>query len=73
MWFLKRVSKRLKGDSISDDLAGIHQVLDHSSDVHLVAADTSEKIWSISDFSVFHELQKPIVVVSPGLYHKHDR
>lgn len=73
MSFLMRVSKRLKGDAISDDLTGTHDSVDYPSDDHLAAADTSERVWNISDFSVFHELQKPMVVVSPGLYQKHDR
>ena len=70
---LKRVSKRLKGDAIPDDLAGIHDSVACASKFHLAAADASERVWSISDFSIFHELQKPIIVVSPGLYQNFDR
>lgn len=73
MSFLKRVSKRLKEEAISDDWTGIHDSVDYSCEEHLAAADTSQRVWSISDFSVFHELEKPIVVVSPGLCQKHDR
>lgn len=71
MSFLKRVSKRPKGDATSDDVAGIHDSLHQPSDVQVAAADTSERVWSIHDFSIFHEIQKPIVVVSPGLYQTH--
>lgn len=70
---LKRVSKRLKGDAIPDDLAGIHDSVECPSELHLAAADTSERVWSNSDFSIFHELQKPIIVVSPGLYQNYHR
>lgn len=70
---LKRVSKRLKGNAIPDDLAGIHDSVNYPSEVHLAATDTSERVWSISDFNIFHELQKPIVVVCPGLYQNHNR
>lgn len=73
MSFLKRVSKRLKEEAISDDLTGIQDSVGYPSEEHLTAADTSERVWSISDFSVFHEVEKPIVVVSPGLYKKRDR
>lgn len=74
MSFLKRVSKRLQGDAFPSDLAGTRHSVEYPSEVHYAAAaETSEKIWSISDFSVFDEVQKPIVVVSTGLYQKHER
>lgn len=68
------VSKRLQGDAFPNDLARNRDSVECPCEVHCAAAaETSEKIWSISDFSVFHEVQKPIVVVSPGLYQKRDR
>lgn len=73
MSFLKRVSKRLQGDAFPNDLARTQDSVESSSDGYCAAAESSEKIWSISDFSVFHEVQKPIVVLSPGLFQKHDR
>ena len=62
---LMRVSKRLKGDVTPDDLAGVPVSAESASEVGLAAAD---RLWNISDFSIFHELQKPIVIVLPGLY-----
>ena len=70
---LMRMSKRLKGDATPDDLAGIDASVESASEVGLAAADTSERVWSVSDFSIFHELQKPIVIVSPGLYQSQPR
>ncbi|KAL3135614.1 hypothetical protein ABBQ38_006095 [Trebouxia sp. C0009 RCD-2024] len=72
MSWLLRPSERLKGATTPDDLAGVQDNIDHASGVGL-AADTSERVWKVSEFSVFNELQKPIAVVSPGLYHKQSR
>lgn len=64
---LLRVSKRLKDDRTPDDLAGVQDSVEHECGDGLTA-DASEKAWNISYFSIFNELQKPILVVSPGLY-----
>ncbi|KAL3135611.1 3',5'-cyclic-nucleotide phosphodiesterase pde1 [Trebouxia sp. C0009 RCD-2024] len=69
---LLRVSKRLKNDTAPNDLAGVQDSVEYVSGAGL-AADTSEAEWKVSDFGVFNELQKPIVVVSPGLYQKPSR
>lgn len=55
-----------------DDLAGVHDSVECVSGVGLVA-DAPQREWKLSDFSVFNEVQKPIVVVSPGLYQKPSR
>ena len=70
---LLRVSKRLKGDVDPGDVTGVDNSVNHVSEVGLAAADTSERVWSISDFIIFHELQKPVVVVLPGLYQSQPR
>jgi len=36
--------------------------------VSIPLADPSVKVWSVSDFSILHELQKLVVVVSAGTY-----
>ncbi|KAL3158778.1 hypothetical protein ABBQ32_011505 [Trebouxia sp. C0010 RCD-2024] len=72
MSWLLRASKRLKGATTPDDLAGVQHSFEYVSGVGL-AADTSERVWKVSEFSVFDELQKPIAVVSPGLYQKQSR
>ena len=70
---LLRVSKRLKGDTTPRDLAGVEDSIEFASGVGLSCADTSERVWSSSDFSILHELPKPIVVVAPGLYQNPSR
>ncbi len=64
---LLRASKRLKGDTTPNDLAGVQDSVEHEFEDGL-AAGTAQKVWNISDFSIFNELQKPIFVVSPGLH-----
>ena len=70
---LMRKIKRLKGATIPDGSAGVHDSVEYASEVGLAAADTSERVWNVSDFSIFNELQKPVVVVSPGLYQSQPR
>ena len=67
---LRHVSKRLKGN-VADDVGVVKDSVQQVPLLPLVSvplADTSVKVWSVSDFSILHELQKPVVVVSAGTY-----
>lgn len=68
-----RMTKRVKGETSPHDSAGVHNSLEYAIEVGLEAANTSERVWNISDLSIFDELQKPVVVVSPGLYQSQPR
>ena len=60
---LLRASKRLKGSTTPDDLAGAQTSVRYVSEVGLVA-DTSERVWNRSDLSIFNGVQKPIGAVA---------
>ena len=67
---LRHVNKRTKGN-VADDFGVIKDSVQEVPIVPLVSvplADRSVKVWSVNDFSILHELQKPVVVVSAGTY-----
>ena len=66
---LRHVSKRLKGGTASD--SGVRDTVEQM--VHPSSIGLSEKVWMLNDFSIMHELQKPFVVVSPGMYESSHR
>lgn len=71
---LRHVSYKLKGGSKPDDVAGGKDSVELAAPgASLSAAYPSDRVWSVSDLSVLHELQKPIVVVVPGLYQNTSR
>ena len=66
---LRHVSRKSTGRLTQEQSTGAKdsvQVTDQ--ELGLSSADNSERVWSVSDLSILHELQKPIVVVVPGLY-----
>lgn len=65
--------KRFKKDATPDDLTGVDDSVKLESEAGLAAADTSERVWSTSDFTIFNELQKPVVVILPGFYQSQPR
>ncbi len=67
---LRHVSKRSKGN-VADDFGVVKDSVQLVPTVPLVSvplADPTAEVWSVSDFSILHELQKPVVVVSAGTY-----
>ncbi len=67
---LRHVSRRSKGN-VADDFGVVKdsvQQVPTLPPVSVPLADPSVKVWSVSDFSILHELQKPVVVVSAGTY-----
>ncbi len=64
---LRHVSKRRK-EGFADDLGVAKDSIQQVSSGGLSTTDVSEKVWSLHDLSILHELQKPIAVVSTGGY-----
>lgn len=68
---LRHVSKRSKGN-VANDFGVVKDSVQQVPIVPLLVSvpldDTSVKVWSVSDFTILHELQKPVVVVSAGTY-----
>lgn len=67
---LRHVSRRSKGN-VADDLGVVKDSVQQVPTLPLVSvpsAGPSVKVWSVSDFSILHELQKPVVIVSAGAY-----
>ena len=68
---LRHVSKRSKGN-VANDFGVVKDSVQQVPIVPLLVSvpldDTSVKVWSVSDFTILHELPKPVVVVSAGTY-----
>ena len=71
---LRLVSSKLKRGPTLGDTAGLKDIVEVTAlGAGLSAADPSDRVWNVSDLSILHELQKPIVVVVPGLYQSTSR
>ena len=67
---LRHVGKRSKR-KVPDECGGVKDSIQQVSTVSQASeakADSSVRVWSAADFNILNELQKPIVVVSPGGY-----
>lgn len=64
---LKRVSKRLKG-GVAEELGGVQDSVQQVYPARQSITDACERVWDLTDFSILDELQRPIVVVLPGMY-----
>ena len=60
--------KRQKTVSVAQGSVGVNKGVQQTVPVATSPPASCEKVWSLSEFSVLHELQKPIVIVSPGVY-----
>ena len=63
---LWQVSKRLKGHVADDE--DIDTPVDQQIPSLRSSPEVSDKVWTLGDLSILHELHKPIAVIVPGLY-----
>ncbi|DBB01895.1 TPA: hypothetical protein ACH3X1_000492 [Trebouxia sp. C0004] len=64
---LRHASKWSRGN-VADDFGVVLDSVQYVPSVSVPLADPFVKVWSVSDFSILHEFQKPVVVVSAGTY-----
>ena len=63
---LWQVSKRLKGHAADDDANDTP--FDQQSPSLRSSPEVADKVWTLGDLTILHELHKPIAVIAPGLY-----
>ena len=51
----------------------VRDSVSEASPSRFLATQLQGRIWKLEDFEILHELQKPITVVAPGVYHDADR